>query len=372
MDAVRIKRVRAAMKKAKLAALFVTNPKNVKYLTGFQTMMPGEVQSFGDPEGFALIVKGAIHFLCDGRYIDGAKQLEGVKAQLLTSPVTAKTIADKIKSLLPKGTRTLGYETDAILHVDAVGLNKHMKGVNLKPCQDLFAELRLIKTPEEVKLLKKAQDITCDCFDYIRKTIKLGMSERDVAMAIDGYLKSHSEGCSFDSIVAFGETACHPHYVPDPKRKLKKNQMVLLDFGSIHKGYCGDMTRMLFVGKAPERYKEVYKIVLEAQEACLKTIKPGATCHDCDMAVRHVFKKYKCEDRFLHGTGHGVGLAIHEDPRIKQGFKDKLRPGMVFTDEPGLYYPGWGGIRIEDMIVVTERGSKNLTRTPKQLIEIKL
>ena len=193
------------------------------------------------------------------------------------------------------------------------------------------------------------------------------MTEREVALEIDNYLRTHSEGTSFDSIVSFGETGCHPHYLPDAKRKLEKGQLVLLDFGSIYEGYAGDMTRMICMGQPDARQQEVYAQVLEAQLAGLAAIKPGATGHDIDMAVRQVFQKQGTLEKFLHGTGHGVGLAVHEGPRIKQGFESVIEPGMVFTVEPGLYFVGWGGVRIEDMVVATKTGYENLTTTPKEL-----
>ena len=197
------------------------------------------------------------------------------------------------------------------------------------------------------------------------------MTEREVGLEVDNYLRSHSEGCSFETIVAFGETSCNPHYVPDAKRKLKKGQLVLLDLGSIHQGYCGDMTRVVCMGQADDRQREVYNIVLEAQLAGLAAVRPGMKAHDIDQAVRRVFEKYNCLDKFLHGTGHGIGLAIHEGPRIKSGFDTMIEPGMVFSIEPGLYYAGWGGVRIEDVVAVTKDGYENLTRTPKkQLIEL--
>lgn len=370
MDQQRIDRLKEALAGAELDAVFVSNPKNVKYLTGFKTMMPGEVQGFGDPEGFALVHGDRCDFLCDGRYIEGARQLPGVTAQLLESPVTAQSIANKIKELLPSGTKAMGFERDALLYIDGVELLEHMKGVSLKPAEDLFVDLRIRKTPAEIELLRRAQAITSECFEHIAAFLRIGMSERDVALEIDQYMRTHSEGCSFDSIVSFGETCCHPHYIPDASRKLAKGHMVLLDFGSIHEGYCGDMTRMVYMGKADDRMREVYGIVLESQLACLGAIKPGVTGHDLDMVVRDTFEQRGCLDNFLHGTGHGVGLAIHEPPRIKKGFDTVIEPGMVFTVEPGLYHVGWGGIRIEDMVVATETGHDNLTTTSKTLLEL--
>ncbi len=367
----RLDRLQKAMLSEGFDAVFVSNPKNVQYLTGFKSMMPGEVQPFGDPEGFALVHDGKVHLLCDGRYITGAKKLPGVVPQLIKSPVTAKTFADKIMEIVGAGPKTLGFERDALLYCDGVDLLAIVSGdIACKPAEELLGRLRLIKTAEEIELLRKAQDITCDCFDHIAGWIRLGMSEREVALEISDYMRTHSEGNSFDPIVAFGETGCNPHYVPDANRKLSKGQMVLLDFGSIHEGYCGDMTRMLVMGKADARQREVHGLVLEAQLRGLAASKPGVTCGSVDQAGRDYFAEKGCAEKFAHGTGHGVGLAVHEAPRIKQGFENKVEPGMVYTIEPGLYYEGWGGVRIEDMIVITESGYDNLTRAPKELLEL--
>lgn len=370
MDPQRLERLRQEMQSAGLDAVFVSNPKNVQYLTGFKAMMPGEVQPIGDPEGFALVRPSDVHLLCDGRYIAGARQLPGVTAQLIESPTGPKIIADKIKELVGAGAKTIGFERDALLYSDAVGLLESSPDVKWQPAEERLAGLRLIKTPEEVELIRKAQAITSDCFEHVVKFIRIGMTERQVALEIGNYLRTQSEGNSFDPIVAFGETSCHPHYLPDRNRILEKGQMVLLDFGSIHEGYCGDMTRMLFMGKADDRQREVYDLVLQAQLRCLGGIKPGVTCHSLDALCRDYFAENGCAEQFAHGTGHGVGLAIHEAPRIKRGIEAKVEPGMVFTVEPGLYYEGWGGVRIEDMIVVTDTGHDNLTTTSKVIVEL--
>jgi len=366
----RFARLGGAMRDAGLDALFVSNPKNVLYLAGFKTLMPGEVQPFGDPEAFALVTADDCHILCDGRYIEGAKQLRGVTPQLIESPTNARIIAEKIKTIIGEGKRCVGFERDALLYGDAVSLLEFAPDIDWKPAENVLAELRVIKSADEIASIRKAQAITDACFQHIRHWIRPGLSERQVALEIDGFLRIHSEGNSFNPIVAFGETACNPHYIPSPTRKLEANQLVLLDCGSIHDGYCGDMTRMLYVGKADNRYREVYHHVLQAQLRCLGGVGPGRTCHDLDALCRDYFKDHGCEKAFMHGTGHGVGLAIHEDPRIKPTFQNAVRPGMVFTVEPGLYYAGWGGIRIEDMVVVTDSGYENLTTTTKDLIEL--
>lgn len=370
MNAQRFSRLQQAMQADGLDAVFISNPKNVLYLTGFHSTMPGEVQAIGDPEGFVLYHKGECHLLCDGRYFAGAKKLRGVTPQLIASPTSPTVIAEKLKQLLGSGSPSVGFERDALLYKDATALLELTPGFNWKPAEELLAGLRLCKTPEEVELIRKAQAITGQCFEHMRSFLRVGMTEKQVGVEIDTFLRVNSEGNSFAPIVGFGETACNPHYTPSPTRKLEKNQLVLLDFGAIHEGYCGDMTRMVFMGKADARYREVYDLVLQAQLRCIAGVKPGVTCHDLDALCRDYFKDKGCAEAFMHGTGHGVGLAIHEDPRLKPTFKTKVAPGMVFSVEPGLYYEGWGGIRIEDLVVVTESGHDNLTTTTKDLIEV--
>jgi Xaa-Pro aminopeptidase len=371
MNSNLLKSVKLKMKDAGLDAIFVSNPRNVKYLTGFKTTLPGDVQSFSDPEGFVLVHSQRVDFLCDGRYINVARQIPGVTAQLLETPLNPARIGAKVRELLPEGAKNLGFERDAVTHADAVEFLGSLGGLAIEPAESIFVDIRLRKSPEEIALLRTAEKITSDCYRHAVKAIRAGMSERDLALEIDNYLRSKSDGCSFETIVAFGETACNPHYVPDPKRKLKKGQLVLMDLGSIYQGYCGDMTRVVCFGKADARQREVYDIVLEAQLAGLSMVRPGAKAHDIDMAVRGVFEKHNCLDRFLHGTGHGIGLAVHEPPWIKHGFDTVIEPGMAFSVEPGLYYPGWGGVRIEDLVVVTDSGHENITKAPKKgLVEV--
>jgi Xaa-Pro aminopeptidase len=371
MELARVSRCREAMRGLGLDALFVSNPKNVQYLTGIRAMMEGLVMPFHDPEYFVLLQAERCDVLCDGRYINEVRGRGDVGAALLEAPVTPKGIAERIRSLLGAGARVLGYERDAVLYGDGVALMAALEGLEFRPAEALLAGLRVRKTRDEVEKLRRAQAITGQAFEHIAGWIRPGMTERQVALEIDNYLRTHSEGNSFHPIVAFGETGCNPHYAPSPTRRLEKAQMVLLDFGGIHEGYCGDLTRMLVMGRADARQREVYDLVLGAQRRCLEMVRPGLTCEELDAACRNFFRERGCAEAFLHGTGHGVGLAIHEDPRIKSTFKTKVEPGMVFTVEPGLYYAGWGGVRIEDMVVVTESGCENLTTTSKELVEVK-
>ena len=370
MQSARLDRLRGAMHQQGFDAIFISHPKNVQYVSGLRAMMEGQVQPFGDPEYFVLVQPNRCDVLCDGRYIGEVRHREGVTAQLLEAPVTSAVFASAITVLLPAGTKAVGFEREALLYNDASALLELLPKLEWRGADDMLSNMRVRKTKEEVELLRKAQAITGKAFDHMRTTIRPGMTEKDVALEIGNFLRTHSEGNSFNPIVAFGETSCHPHYLASPTRKLKNGQIVLMDFGGIYEGYCGDLTRMLYMGKADARYREVYNLVLEAQQRCLAGIKAGMTGHQTDALCRDFFAQKGCAEAFQHGTGHGVGLAIHEEPRLKKTIMTKLEPGMVVTVEPGLYFENWGGIRIEDMIVITETGHENLTTTPKDLIEL--
>jgi Xaa-Pro aminopeptidase len=279
-------------------------------------------------------------------------------------------LASVLKSLIG-GAKNIGLEASALLHGDALALKDTMSDRTWQRAEDLVMSQRLIKDAAELDLLREAARITDGAYTHALKHIRLGMTEKDLAAVINDYLRTHSEGCSFNTIVGFGETASAPHYEPNPKRKLEKGHIILMDFGSIHEGYMGDMTRMAVAGPADDRQKQMYAWVLEAQEAVLSKLAPGITGHEADKAARDVFEKHGVIDKFLHGTGHGIGLAVHEPPKLKPSLENKLVPGTVFSVEPGLYEAGWGGIRIEDLVIMTDKGPENITQSPKKdLIEI--
>jgi len=332
--------------------------------------MLGEIQPLTDPEGLILVAGGEAHFLCDGRYIAGARELPEVTAVQIESPSNAEVFAAAIRKILGAGRKSIGFEADALVHADAAGLFEQLPDCTWEPAQSLVARLRVIKSKDEIESIREAQAITSRCFDHIAGWIRPGVGEREVAIEIETFNRLHSDGNSFPPIVAFGQTGCHPHYSPSPDRRLEKDQLVLLDFGAIYQGYCGDMTRMIQMGKADDRTHEVYGLVLQAQQRCLDGVKPGMTGHALDALCRDFFASHDCAEQFQHGTGHGIGLAVHEEPRLKKTVETPVEVGMVFSVEPGLYYEGWGGVRIEDLVAVTPAGHDNLTTSSKELLEI--
>ena len=209
-----------------------------------------------------------------------------------------------------------------------------------------------------------------EAFSYILNELKPGVTELQIAAKLEYFMRSHgAEGTSFDTIVASGYHSAMPHAVPTEK-PLENGDFVTMDFGCRYQGYCSDMTRTVVIGKADPRQKEIYQIVLEAQQAALEGLRPGMTGTEGDRLARDVIEKAGYGEYFGHGLGHSVGLEIHEKPALSTRDETVLLPGMIETVEPGIYIPGFGGVRIEDMVVLTETGIRNLTTSPKELIEL--
>jgi len=366
----RVQTLRESMKKSGIDAMFVTQPLNVYYLTGYRCRSWSLAQPANDAEALALVQPDRLTFLSDDRHNPAPALKNGWELGRITSPGGIEAISSVINGVLSKSAKTLGFESSSILHADALGLMKAIRPIEWRASDELLGRQRVIKDDAELELLKHAARITDGAFAHIVANLRLGMSEKDVADEIGGYLRRNSEGLAFDTIVGFGPASAAPHYHPSPTNKLKKGDLVLMDFGAVWEGYHGDMTRCVFMGKADDRQREVYEWVLGAQEACLKGLKPGMKEGQADSLSRGFFEKKGCVDRFIHGTGHGLGLAIHELPRLKPTLEGTLEPGMVVTVEPGLYFEGWGGIRIEDVAVITKDGHTNITHAPKQLMEI--
>lgn len=235
--------------------------------------------------------------------------------------------------------------------------------------KDRINELRIVKSSKELDCLARAEQIGDMAFEHIVEFIKPGKTEMEVALELEYFMRSHgASGLSFDTIVASGPNSSLPHAVPTD-RVLQEGDFVTMDFGCIYKGYCSDMTRTIFIGDKPsDKQKLIYDTVLKAQLAALEAIKPGEKCSDIDAIARNIIRDAGYGDYFGHGLGHGVGLFIHEEPRFSPKCDAILQPGIVITVEPGIYLPGEFGVRIEDMIQITEDGYRNLASSPKELI----
>src|SRR5690348_1647309 len=237
-------------------------------------------------------------------------------------------------------------------------------------CSGLVQGLRSRKDAGELAQMRRTALLASDVVESAIRLLKPGVREFEIAAEIEyGMRRRGASGAAFDTIVAFGERAALPHARPTAKR-LKKNELVVLDLGAILAHYCSDMTRTVFIGKAPGRIREWHRAVVEAQAAAIAAAQSGTACEDVDAAARRVLAGFRLERYFVHSTGHGLGLEVHEDPRVARGQKRRLEPGNVITIEPGVYMEGVGGIRIEDDVAIHENRTEVLTRRPRTLIEL--
>jgi Xaa-Pro aminopeptidase len=349
-------RLAAQFNEPKLDALYVTSPHNVRYLTGF-TGSNGALLLFSD--GHAV-------FFTDPRYTVQANQQATCKVVIAKGPVTTSALAEIARTRIKR----VGFEQDHLTVGQFEGLKKGLPvQAELIPVTGMIERLRMVKDAPEIALIRASVLGNSRALEAALKRFQMGMTESDLAAEIDHKnRKFGAESPSFDTIVAAGPHAALPHAHPGPV-KIGLG-MLLIDMGAFRNGYASDMTRMAYVGRADAKYKRAYKAVLEAQLAAIDAIRPGALTSSVDRAARQTLKKHGLEREFVHSTGHGLGLEIHEQPRIGKKDKTKLEAGMAITVEPGVYIEGWGGIRIEDTVLVTETGCEILTPTTKELREI--
>ncbi len=341
------------MRRQKLDGFFVTYLPNVRYLCGYT-----------GSNGLMLVTSRDCWFYTDFRYAEQIKtEVKGCRKRVLARNLATNPLPEWGRSY-----HRLGVEES---HLTIAGLKQSRKRFpksRLVPTKDLVLELRRTKEPVEVETIAAAQRITDRVFGDVLKMVRPGVRERDLALEIEFQFRKHGE-VAFDSIVASGENAAKPH-AGFSDRKLRKGDALTFDIGCRLRGYCSDMTRTVFVGKAPAELRKVYEIVFEAQRRALATIKPGIAAKAADAAARDYITEQGYGKRFGHSLGHGVGIEIHEQPTLAGTSKETLAPGDVVTVEPGIYLPGVGGVRIEDMVHVTKTGYANLTRSPKRLIEL--
>ncbi|HPU57940.1 MAG TPA: aminopeptidase P family protein, partial [Candidatus Avimonas sp.] len=327
------------------------------YITGFKSSA-----------GAVLVTRDKSYFLTDFRYIEAAR-----RAIRDIDCVEYKKMADTLKEIANRHSlKTLAVEGSEITCSDLNSLKESLNGIELETTvlDDCLTELRLSKTKEELEKIKQAQALTDYGFEYILPRIKAGRTEREIALDLEFEIRRQgAEAAAFDFIVVSGANSSLPHGVPSDKQ-VEKGDFVTLDFGAVVDGWRSDMTRTVAVGSCSEEQREIYNIVLKAQLAALSRIKSGLSCREGDAAARDIIKGAGYGEYFGHGTGHGVGMEIHEAPRLSPSAeKDEiLKEGTVVTVEPGIYIPGRFGVRIEDMVYITANGCENLTKSSKKLI----
>jgi Xaa-Pro aminopeptidase len=337
--------------------LLVTSPANWYYLTGFT----------GDA-GVLIVATGATTLITDGRFTSQAREespyirLELQKGSLYAS------VGEWLKK---RGLRHIGYDPEQWTMTHWKTLRKACGAkCRLVEASGIVESLRRKKDPQELAVMRKAAILAGDVLEGVLKLLKPGVRESEISAEIEYQMKKRgASGPSFESIVAFGKRAALPHARPTANR-LRKNELVVLDLGAILARYCSDITRTVHVGRASRRTRAWYRAVQEANQAAIAVVKEGVTCGEVDAAAREVLKKNGLDKYFVHSTGHGLGLEVHESPRIARGQSIRLEAGNVITIEPGVYIEGVGGIRIEDDVVVGVHGREVLTRVSRDLIEL--
>ncbi|WP_221300939.1 M24 family metallopeptidase [Planococcus koreensis] len=352
MKKVKLQKLRNEMKEQNIEALLITSQFNLRYIT-----------EFTGSAGLALVTQEKAYFVTDFRYTEQAtaqvKEFEVVQAKTNL----LEEVAEISKSL---GLESVSFEQDYVTFASYTQYAEKLEA-ELKPASGLIEKIRMIKTPEEVEVLKAAAKIADDAFEHICTFIKPGMAEVEVSNELEFFMrKQGATSSSFDIIVASGSRSALPHGVASDK-KIEEGDMVTLDFGALYNGYISDITRTVAVGEPSDKMKEVYQIVLDSQVLALENIKPGMTGIEADAIARDHIKSKGYGEAFGHSTGHGIGLEVHEAPGLSFKSQTVLEPGMAVTVEPGIYLPGIGGVRIEDDILITESGNERLTHSTKEL-----
>ncbi len=335
-----------------LDAFLISRPENRRYISGFKA----EDGALTESSGYLLLTQEEAFVLTDFRYQEEAQEeTDGYQIRVYNQGL-AKLLADLAGEL---GFKVLGFEEDYLLYRQYRTLTQELKGLELKPTPDLVADLRIIKEPAEVEAMEASLALIEEVLDELMEDLHPGMREDQAAWRIVSSLREKGAGTAFDPIVASGPNGAKPHAVPG-SRQIREGETIVMDAGARLEGYCSDITRTAWLGPFSDKFKEVYSVVREAQLTAIRGIKPEMTAVEADALAREVIKKAGYGEAFGHSLGHGVGLATHEQPNISPLRSTRLLPGMIHTIEPGIYLPGWGGIRLEIMALITESGCRVL------------
>ncbi len=334
----------------------VSSITNIGYLTGFS-----------GSDAALLLTRDRSLIVSDGRYTTQIEEeCRGLPAHIRP---TGQLMGDGLAEILGKlGLRSIGFESAVVSVADHQALQAKLPSVDLRGLTDLVENLRVVKDPTEIAEIREAIAYAERAFAQIRVSLSPEQSEKDVADAIEmAVRRTGATATAFSPIVGVGKNGALPHHKPSPDTKIGDDDFVLIDWGAMGRPYKSDLTRVLVTGKVTPKFEEVYRVVLEANERGIAAIRPGVTGREVDAEARAVIAAKGFGDFFNHGLGHGLGRDIHEAPRLRQESDVVLRPGMIVTVEPGIYLPNWGGVRIEDDVLVTEDGCEVLTRVPKAL-----
>ena len=353
----RQKKFQQTLDEQKLDGFVVTHAANVRYLCGFT-----------GSNGLLFFLEERRVFFTDGRYTEQAgEEVKGARVVISRGPL----LPEAAKLMVRAGSAAIGFEADLTTVVAAQQMKRVApKGIRWKATSGFVMRQRMIKDADELKLIRQAVALGAKVYEDAAKAIRPGVSEVEVAGRLEfAARKAGADGMSFDTIVAAGKRGALPHGKASGEA-IPKRGFVVVDSGVILRGYCSDMTRTVHVGRIGRVERQWYEAVLEAQLVGIAAVKAGTRAGEVDEAARNVLRKARLDRYFTHSTGHGVGLEIHEPPRLGAKQEERLTAGMVITIEPGVYVPGRGGIRIEDMVVVTDKGCEVLTPVAKELLEI--
>lgn len=351
----RLKKISEKLAKNNIDVFIISKPENQYYISGFSG------------EGLTILTRYKNYIITDSRYTEQAKN-EASDFEIIEKKTGISPFSISFQIIKESDLGNIGFESHSLTVKEYDELAENFKNISLIKTDGFIEDLRAVKDSYEIELIKSAQKITDKTFEYILDFIKPGISELDLAAELEFFMKKNgSKSKAFQTILVSGPRTSLPHGAPS-ERILQSGDLVTIDFGARFSGYCSDMTRTVIIGKPSKRQLAIYNTVLDAQIKAIGSIKPGLCGKDVDSVARNYISKQGFGEFFGHGLGHGVGLEIHETPNLSPKGENKLLPGMIVTVEPGIYVEGFGGVRIEDMIVITKNGFENLTNSEKQLI----
>ncbi|HEX8969829.1 MAG TPA: Xaa-Pro peptidase family protein, partial [Chloroflexota bacterium] len=362
--ALRLERLRASFDRYGVDGLLVSQPESRYYLSGYT----GHDLPPRDSAGYLLISPTQALLLTDPRTTEQAEH-EAAEYEVISYAAGNRGPQAVAETAASIGIRRLGFESIHLPYAIWDEIGRHAPGeLQIAPLERIVDDLRVVKDAAELAQLQEAIDVLDRCLADVLGRLEVGQSEREIARMVESYLLEHADGPSFPSIVASGPNASVPHAVPSDRR-IRDGEVLKIDIGARSSGYCSDMTRTVCLGEPrDQRLVELHAIVLEAQQYAEKNLRPGMTGREADALARDLIARAGYADAFTHSLGHGIGLEVHEPPWLSQSRgEETLRPGMVFSIEPGIYLPGWGGVRIEDLVVLEDEGARVLCHSPREL-----
>jgi Xaa-Pro aminopeptidase len=349
----RVRRLRRLLREHDLGALLVANPNDIRYLTGFS----------GDDSALIVLERSLI-MVSDFRFEEELQNLPAQTRLVIRSTGLFEAVGQTLRDT---GVDSIGVQAEHLTILGRREIARRAGARRLVDAPPLLATLRAVKDDFEICAIRNAVRVQEQALLATLEQAAPGMMEREIAAHLEYEMKVRgAEGVSFPTIVAAGASGSLPHYSP-ARRRTGRNKALLIDWGARVDGYCADMTRTVAFGRWPARIREIYSVVLDAMDAAVEAVRPNIRAREIDRVARGIIEAAGYGPRFGHGLGHGIGLDVHEAPRVSRLSEDTLLPGMVITIEPGVYIPGVGGVRIEDDVLVTERGARRLASLPRDL-----